>query len=49
MANKIGLVDTGEEALMWYPKQKVAYAKRKLHGDNPAHITMYVCIQLLLK
>ena len=26
----------------WFPKQKVEYARRKLQGYNPAHITKYV-------
>ena len=25
----------------WFPKQKVEYARRKLQGWNPAHITKY--------
>ena len=25
----------------WYPRQKVAYARRKFEGHNPAYITRY--------
>ena len=28
--------------LEWYPRQKVAYARKKLDGHNPAYITRYV-------
>ena len=28
-----------EEDVMWYPKEKIEYMKRKLRGDNPVYIT----------
>lgn len=31
---------------LWYPKQKIEVARRKLHGDNCAHIMRYVIQQL---
>jgi len=27
--------------LLWYPREKVNFAHRKLHGDNAAHIMRY--------
>ena len=37
----------------WYPKEKVQFARRKLNGDNCAHIMRYynqfVCVVLKLR
>jgi len=33
------VTDAGDSS--WYPREKVNFAHRKLHGDNPAHIMRY--------
>ncbi|WAQ95924.1 PRKDC-like protein [Mya arenaria] len=32
-------LDSSEETMHWYPREKIQYVKRKLKGANPAYIT----------